>query len=173
MTEYVRKRYKIPAPGPLEVSELGFVQGSCYRRLLFAAAEQRGFRIEIIASPDFRFLMRELMDVNTDPAEEERKRQQALLAKLAEGKVPTLGPREARVTLTVFSDFECPYCAQMAATLRHEVLPRAGDTVRLLFRNFPLAMHPWARTAAERRPAPRTKATNTFGSYMTTVRAAA
>jgi len=30
-----------------------------------------------------------------------------------------------------------------------DILPKEGDKIRLIFRNFPLPMHPWARAAAE------------------------
>jgi protein-disulfide isomerase len=56
---------------------------------------------------------------------------------------------DAPVTLTLFPDFQCPYCAQMAASLAKDILPSQGDKVRLEFRYFPLAMHQWARPGAE------------------------
>jgi protein-disulfide isomerase len=71
------------------------------------------------------------------------------LASLATGDLPALGPANAPVTLVVFSDFECPYCAQFTGMVRNEILPAEGERVRLVFRHFPLPMHPWARRAAE------------------------
>ncbi len=44
---------------------------------------------------------------------------------------------QARVTLQVFSDFQCPACAGMA-TLLHEVHSKFGEGVRIVFRNYPL-----------------------------------
>jgi protein-disulfide isomerase len=37
----------------------------------------------------------------------------------------------------------------MATGLMKEIVPTEGDKIRLIFRNFPLPMHPWARAAAE------------------------
>jgi protein-disulfide isomerase len=44
------------------------------------------------------------------------------------------------VTIVVFSDFECPYCASTAAAL-DRAMEQFGDHVRLAFRHFPLAFH--------------------------------
>jgi protein-disulfide isomerase len=52
------------------------------------------------------------------------------------------------VTLAVFSDFECPYCARFAAMMK-ELSPEEAASVRLVFRHLPLSMHPWARRGAE------------------------
>jgi protein-disulfide isomerase len=71
------------------------------------------------------------------------------VAEAAKGDLPALGPSNAPVTPTVFSDFQCPYCAKFAKMMRKEVLPVAGGSVRLVFRYFPLSMHPWARESAQ------------------------
>jgi protein-disulfide isomerase len=58
-----------------------------------------------------------------------------------------LGPSVAPVTIVVFADFACPYCARLAPTLR--ALQTAYDNqVRLVFREFPLGDHPRAAAAA-------------------------
>lgn len=106
--------------------------------------------MDLYLSSDLRFLSAELLDTTVDPVEEERKRRQALLDGLTRGDFPAIGPEGAPVTVTVFSDFQCPYCADMATLLRHHVLPLVDPgKVRLVFRHFPLPMHNWAREAAE------------------------
>jgi len=67
----------------------------------------------------------------------------------AKGEFPTLGPTNAPNTLVVFSDFECPYCARLAKMIRNDVLLVEGERLRIVFRNFPLPSHLWARGAAE------------------------
>lgn len=58
------------------------------------------------------------------------------------------GPQHARMTVVVFSDFQCPSCARMAATLA--ALREAHPDVRVVFRHFPLtSIHPLARQLAE------------------------
>ena len=59
------------------------------------------------------------------------------------------GPKDSRVTLVEYGDYECPYCGQAENSV-HEIQERTGDAVRLVFRHFPnRTVHPHARMAAE------------------------
>jgi protein-disulfide isomerase len=60
---------------------------------------------------------------------------------------PFIGPKDARVTLIEFSDFQCPYCAQAVASLR-AVLKAYPSQVKLIFKQYPLDMHSQAALAA-------------------------
>jgi len=61
---------------------------------------------------------------------------------------PAFGPADARVTLVIFSDFECPFCG-LAAKAIEKVRERfAGRPLRVVFHQFPLDRHPNARFAA-------------------------
>ncbi len=61
---------------------------------------------------------------------------------------PTKGPANAPVTIVEFSDFECPFCSRVVPTIK-KIEETYGDKVRIAFRQFPLAMHPNAKKAAE------------------------
>ncbi|MBI3990227.1 MAG: thioredoxin domain-containing protein [candidate division NC10 bacterium] len=61
---------------------------------------------------------------------------------------PSLGPKEAPVTIIEFSDFQCPYCRESQAVLK-EVMKAYDGKVRLVYRDFPLPSHHYARKAAE------------------------
>jgi protein-disulfide isomerase len=62
--------------------------------------------------------------------------------------VPDTGPADAEVVITVFSDFQCPYCRKAAAVVR-EVEAAHPDEVRVLFKHFPLpSIHPDSMNAA-------------------------
>ncbi len=63
---------------------------------------------------------------------------------------PSFGPAGAKVTVVIFSDFQCPYCRGFAKTVRDNVPKQYPKDVRVVFEDFPLeAIHPWARPAAE------------------------
>lgn len=59
----------------------------------------------------------------------------------------TRGPASAPVTIQIFSDFECPYCAHAAPIVR-ELEHEFGASLRVVWHDFPLPGHPHARTAA-------------------------
>ena len=61
---------------------------------------------------------------------------------------PVRGPANAKVTIVEFSDFQCPYCASAAAKV-NAVLAQYPNDVKLVFKQFPLDMHPQARLAAQ------------------------
>lgn len=59
------------------------------------------------------------------------------------------GDADAPITLTAFSDYQCPYCIRSEPVLA-EVLARYPGQVRLVHRHFPLdSIHPFARPASE------------------------
>jgi protein-disulfide isomerase len=60
---------------------------------------------------------------------------------------PFIGPKDARVTLVEFSDFQCPYCAQAVVKLK-AVLKAYPSQVKLVFKQYPLDMHSQAALAA-------------------------
>lgn len=59
-----------------------------------------------------------------------------------------IGPADAPVTIIEFSDFQCPFCARHAETLRR-IRGKYGNQVAIVFRHFPLTgIHPHATDAA-------------------------
>lgn len=60
---------------------------------------------------------------------------------------PVKGAPNAPVTVTIFSDFECPYCARLLPTM-DQLLTIYPEQVRLVFKQFPLSMHKFAHPAA-------------------------
>lgn len=58
------------------------------------------------------------------------------------------GSSVAPVTLTVFSDYQCPYCRSFAGTLA-EFKKKHKVSLRVVYHNFPLeGIHPFAHEAA-------------------------
>ena len=59
------------------------------------------------------------------------------------------GNPKAPIMIVEFSDYQCPYCHQVEATVK-EVLTKYGDKVSLAYRDFPLsAIHSQAEISAE------------------------
>jgi len=60
---------------------------------------------------------------------------------------PSLGNKTGLVTITEFSDFQCPYC-RGSQQVTKRILKEFGPQVRLVFKNLPLDIHTEAFGAA-------------------------
>lgn len=60
---------------------------------------------------------------------------------------PRKGPKDAKVTIVAFSDFQCPFCSRVVPTLK-EIEEKYGKDVAVVFVNQPLSFHDKARGAA-------------------------
>ena len=58
------------------------------------------------------------------------------------------GKANAPVTITEFSDYQCPYCKTANEEMK-KVLAKYGDKIRFAYRHFPLQTHPLSRQAAQ------------------------
>jgi protein-disulfide isomerase len=61
---------------------------------------------------------------------------------------PVKGPADARITLVEFSDFECPFCSAAVRQV-DAILAAYPKDVKLIYKQFPLSMHPHAEISAE------------------------
>jgi protein-disulfide isomerase len=64
------------------------------------------------------------------------------------GKSYVEGPKDAKVTIIEFSDFQCPFCSQ-AASLLKQILEAYPNDVKLVYKNYPLPFHKQAMPAAQ------------------------
>jgi protein-disulfide isomerase len=96
---------------------------------------------DVYVSKDGKTMLRgSIYKMDTDPFAENR-------AKLKLDGAPSLGPRDARVTLVEFSDFECPHCQELYEAMK--TVETEYPQIRIVYKNFPLTtIHPWAETAA-------------------------
>ena len=58
------------------------------------------------------------------------------------------GPKDAKITLVEYSDFECPYCSRGFQTVK-EVMKAYPGQIRFVFKHLPLEFHPKAMPAAK------------------------
>jgi protein-disulfide isomerase len=61
--------------------------------------------------------------------------------------LPFRGPKDAVVTITEFSDFQCPFCSRIVEPV-HTAWEKRKDKVKVVFAHFPLSFHQFARPAA-------------------------
>ncbi len=144
IVDYVRVKFKVPAAvtlavGPFRHSEFaGFyqarisAQGGGKKSSTHAFVTQNG-RYAVIGS---------IFDLNVDPRKEI---EQAINLK----NQPMVGPADAPVTIVEFADLECPSCAELQKFFETQLIPKYGNKVRIVFKEFPLTtIHDWALTAA-------------------------
>lgn len=97
---------------------------------------------EVLLSKDGKTLFSLVkMDLTRDPQAE-------MMAKIDLTGRPVRGNKDAKVTVVVYDDFQCPYCSKMHQTL-NDVMKSYGDRIKVVYKDFPLAeIHPWAQRAA-------------------------
>ena len=61
---------------------------------------------------------------------------------------PSLGAKQAPITIVEFTDFQCPFCKASEATVK-EIRTKYGDKVRVVHMDFPLSFHSHALDAAK------------------------
>ena len=65
------------------------------------------------------------------------------------GNSAVRGPKDAPVTITMFSDFQCPFCAQIGPDHRRRCSTAYPNDVNFVMKQFPLRqIHPQADPAA-------------------------
>jgi protein-disulfide isomerase len=123
------------------------VNESCVWRLRFESSSTKSQTVYL--SPDQQYLYREMYDLRSDPAADQRSREQELMKALTVGNPPSRGPSTAGITIVEFADFQCRYCRGLAGALAKQIDSDSKGNIKLVFRNFPLSMHPWAASAAQ------------------------
>jgi protein-disulfide isomerase len=104
---------------------------------------QGEMKVEFLLSQDRKTLLRVFhIDMNKDPYAE-------VMKHIDVSGRPARGAQNAKVVAVSYDDFECPFCARMHAFLFPTLLKEYGDSVRFIYKDFPLEdIHPWAKHAA-------------------------
>ncbi|MDJ0766435.1 MAG: thioredoxin domain-containing protein [Myxococcota bacterium] len=88
-----------------------------------------------------RFVMKKIMeDYNQEEIATAYMKRYAAIAglEISEDGSPRMGAANPSVTLVVFTDFECPFCAKAASELHH-LVRRYPEDIALVHKNLPLA----------------------------------
>jgi len=141
--DYYRRKSNLPPEVDVKLTEISDskIPGAKTATLTMSRGGQSQSTL-IVMSPDGRYVVfGELEDVTSDPFK-------AIAAKIKTDGKPVRGPKDAKVTIVEFSDFQCPYCARAHQTMSDQVMKEYQGKVKLVYKNFPLGFHPWAEPAA-------------------------
>jgi protein-disulfide isomerase len=142
--KYMRERYNIPetvkmTAGPFRNSNYA----DFYVTTITVDDGKQKKSQDFYVSRDRRYLVEgTIFTLGADPRQE-------VTRTIATQDLPGQGPASAPVTIVEYSDLQCPMCARVHELLEKEVLPKYGNRVRVVFKEFPLvAVHDWSLTAA-------------------------
>ncbi len=143
LIKYYRKKNNVPPAQNVAVSDVkdSPIKGAKEGVLEVGTAPQVK-KVPFTASPDGKYVIfAEVNDITVDPSK-------AVMQKIKLDGAACRGPKDAKVTVVEWSDFQCPFCAKGYTTLEQQVLKEYGDKVKFCFKDFPLGFHPWAEPAA-------------------------
>lgn len=102
---------------------------------------------EKVAEREIKTEVAEIIDANKNAVQKARGEDIGKIKEISEND-HILGRLDAPVQFIVYSDFECPFCADFSDTVK-QVVREFGDKVVVAFRNFPLtAINSYSMTAA-------------------------
>lgn len=139
LVEYYRRKANVPPAAAVEVKEM---KDSPIKGAKSGTLSAGGKEVKFLISEDGKYVsFGDLEDLSVDPFA-------AVMKKIDLKRKPAKGPENAKVVIVEWSDFQCPFCTRGYQTIENQVLKEYGDKVRFIFKNFPLAFHPWAEPAA-------------------------
>jgi protein-disulfide isomerase len=140
----VRTAFRIPPTAIVSVSD--FHRGPIPNLLATTITAQEGNQKQVqdffVTSDKSFLLLGTLYNLTSDPRLE-------VLRTLTTDDQPTVGPADAPVTMVEFADLECPSCSNLHRFIEDQLLPKYGNKVRVVFKEFPLStIHDWSLTGA-------------------------
>jgi protein-disulfide isomerase len=148
-TTFIRRQFGFTRDTTLYVASSRRIPNTCYVRFTLKTKTEQSVAQDFYLSPDHRFLSLTLFDLQMFSSEAERTTEARLRAEAANASVPVAGDRAAPLIVSVFSDFQCPFCAEAENMLKNEITLNYPKHVALAYFNFPLQNHSWAGKAAE------------------------
>lgn len=94
----------------------------------------------LVSNDGKHMVVGEVLDSTTDPLKEVRD-------KISLNNVPVKGNENAKVTVVEYSDFQCPFCKR-GSDMLPQILNEYGEKVKIIFKQFPLPNHNWAKNAS-------------------------
>lgn len=144
IVHYLRERFGIPKTTKMTVAPFQDSQYSDFYKTTISIqhGKKESSQKAFITKDGHYMLFGRVFNLNGDP-----KKQIEHTINLQ--NQPTVGPADAPVTIVEFADLECPECARTQKFFEHDLLPKYGNKIRIVFKEFPLVqIHDWALTAA-------------------------
>jgi len=144
MVQRVREQFKIPANVTVSAAS---PRASPYADLMATAftvddGKQKQTQDFYVTKDNRFFVLGTVFNLTADVKRD-------VLKTLSTVNQPTQGPVTAPVTLVEFGDLQCPTCARLHEFLEGNLIPKYGDKVRVVYKDFPLfAIHDWTLTAS-------------------------
>jgi len=144
IVDYVRTKFKVPADvkltvGPFHDSKFA----DFYETTIYGQQGQKKSATPAFLTKDGRYtVIGSVFNLSDDPRQEV---QQTINLR----NQPTIGPAKAPVTIVEFADLECPTCAEMHKFIETQLIPKYGNKIRVVFKEYPLVtIHDWSLQAA-------------------------
>jgi protein-disulfide isomerase len=137
----IRSRSNVPPQYQLQISPRSKSEVPGYDKIevTFTADGKTSNPVMFLLSTDNKTLAQfSKFDISQDPKN--------LVS--AAGRPARGGPANAPVLIVGFDDLECPYCAKMHQELFPALTERYKNQIHIVYRDFPLDIHPWAMRAA-------------------------
>jgi protein-disulfide isomerase len=144
IVKYVRQRFNIPDSVKITLGDFRESAYADFDAVTLTVDDGKDKRAQpFFVSKDGRYLVEgNIYTLGGDPRKE-------IVRLISLADEPTQGPATAPVTLVEYSDLQCPTCARLHEMLETDILPKYGDKLRVVFKEFPLtAIHDWSPTAA-------------------------
>jgi protein-disulfide isomerase len=132
----------------------------CFWRLEFTSTQQK--HVVAYLSPDRSYVVREVYDLNVNPEDARTQQLKRTMEQVSSDNPPERGPDTAKIKVVEFGDFQCPACRRLYEALQGQQTSNSPVQIRLIFRNYPLEMHPWAESSAEMAACARIQDQNLF-----------
>jgi protein-disulfide isomerase len=144
IVQHVREQFKLPEATSLSVGPFHNSGFPNFWATTVAAENGKEKRTgDFYITRDNRFLvLGSIFDLGLDLKRE-------ALRTIVTTNQPTQGAAHAPVIIVEYADLECPMCGRLHEFFEKELLPKYGDKVRVIFKEFPLVqIHDWSLTAA-------------------------
>jgi protein-disulfide isomerase len=145
MKTFLQKHFKLPDAGLIKLGPAFRtpIEGLFARQL--SVSNQQGQSISttlFFDKEETKAVIGQFLDTSTEP-----------WGRVNMGAVtlddrPTQGPADAKVTIVEFADFECPFCAHAFSVIETLANTTYKGKVKVIFKAYPLNVHPWAAKAA-------------------------